>query len=87
MTGPAMHLARPEVLRMQAYVSARSIAAANDALRLLDANEAPEPFDADGPPIHRYPSQQPERLVERISTGCRPKICSSHGAQMRPSTW
>ena len=26
MTGPAMHLARPEVLRMQAYVSARSIA-------------------------------------------------------------
>ena len=67
MTGPALHLARPEVLRMQAYVSARSIAAANDALRLLDANEAPESFDADGPPIHRYPSQQPERLVERLA--------------------
>ena len=36
MTGPAMHLARPEVLRMQAYVSARSIAAASDTLRLLE---------------------------------------------------
>ena len=67
MSGPAMHLARPEVLRMQAYLSARSIAAANDALRLLDANEAPEPFDADGPPIHRYPSQQPQLLVERLA--------------------
>lgn len=67
MTTPALHLARPEVLRMQAYVSARSIATAGEGLRLLDANEAVEPFETATLPLHRYPSQQPPELVHRLA--------------------
>lgn len=61
-------LARPEILQLTAYASARSLVAESEGLRLLDANEAPAPLDPSGPPLHRYPSQQPAALVARLAT-------------------
>jgi histidinol-phosphate aminotransferase len=62
-------LARPEVLAMRAYESARNTAAADGVL--LNANEAPGPL-LDDPAwqalqINRYPNPQPQELLERLA--------------------
>ena len=62
-------LARPDILALRPYVSARNSAAADGIL--LNANEAPYPLvdQADGGlPLNRYPQPQPEALCERLST-------------------
>ena len=55
-------LARPEILSLKEYQSARSII--NSGRIFLDANESPNsPF---GSLLNRYPEPQPKRLVERL---------------------
>ena len=58
--------ARPEILAMKGYVSARSLVATGDSTVFLDANECPyEPFvGASG--LARYPMQQPPELVSAV---------------------
>lgn len=58
--------ARPEILAMKGYVSARSLVATVDSTVFLDANECPyEPFvGASG--LARYPMQQPPELVSAV---------------------
>ena len=58
--------ARPEILAMKGYVSARSLVATGDSTVFLDANECPyEPFvGASG--LARYPMQQPPELVAAV---------------------
>ena len=58
--------ARPEILAMKGYVSARSLVATGDSAVFLDANECPyEPFvGASG--LARYPMQQPPELVSAV---------------------
>ncbi len=63
-------LARPEVLAMAPYLSARSGAGADGVL--LNANEAPHAL-VDDPSwqaldLHRYPAPQPEALRQRLAT-------------------
>jgi histidinol-phosphate aminotransferase len=55
-------LARPSILRLEAYKSARSIA--TEAQVFLDANEAPN----ESPNLlNRYPNPQPPELVQRFA--------------------
>ena len=56
--------ARPEILAMAGYVSARSLQLPGSETVFLDANEcAFEPFvGASG--LSRYPAQQPSQLVD-----------------------
>ncbi len=58
--------ARPEILAMKGYVSARSLVATGESTVFLDANECPyEPFvGASG--LARYPMQQPPELVSAV---------------------
>ena len=58
--------ARPEIVAMKGYVSARSLVATGDSTVFLDANECPyEPFvGASG--LARYPMQQPPELVTAV---------------------
>jgi histidinol-phosphate aminotransferase len=62
-------LARPEILAMKPYVSARSGAAADGVL--LNANEAPETLLEDPAwqqlELNRYPSPQPPELCQRLA--------------------
>ncbi len=62
-------LARPEVLALKPYVSARNSAAADGVL--LNANEAPHDLVADplwhAMELHRYPPPQPADLRERLA--------------------
>ncbi len=62
-------LARPEVLALSPYVSARGSAGADGVL--LNANEAPRSLLPDeawqGLDLHRYPSPQPGALRERLA--------------------
>jgi len=62
-------IARPEIVAMKPYLSARNSAAADGIL--LNANEAPYPL-VDDPQwqrlsLHRYPSQQPAQLKARLA--------------------
>jgi histidinol-phosphate aminotransferase len=57
-------LARPSILRLKAYESARSLAQGAGAF--LDANESPEAPDA-GRALNRYPAPQPAELVSRFA--------------------
>ncbi len=60
------HRARPEILAMGGYVSARSIEKSNRGTIFLDANEcAFEPFIG-AQNLSRYPEQQPTALQEAI---------------------
>lgn len=72
-------LARPEVLALSPYVSARSSAAADGVL--LNANEAPRALTAEAPwvglDLHRYPSPQPVALRERLT-----ELYGVHDAQL-----
>ena len=57
-------LARPEIVAMKAYASARVEGPASGVL--LNANEAPWPvlvLDADSAPLNRYPEPQPGKLL------------------------
>jgi histidinol-phosphate aminotransferase len=62
-------IARPEIVAMKPYVSARSSAAADGIL--LNANEAPFPHVEDSEwqrlALNRYPSQQPALLKTRMA--------------------
>ncbi len=62
-------IARPEIVAMNPYVSARSSAAADGIL--LNANEAPFPLVDDSQwrrlQLNRYPSPQPEALKTRMA--------------------
>lgn len=61
-------LARPEILALKPYVSARNSAAADGIL--LNANEAPYALLPQVPgelPLNRYPAPQPEPLRLRLS--------------------
>jgi histidinol-phosphate aminotransferase len=55
-------LARPSIVKLRAYRSARSIA--TEAKVFLDANEAPGASDFG---LNRYPKPQPAELVERFA--------------------
>ena len=58
--------ARPEILAMRGYISARSIEKSNQGNIFLDANEcAFEPFIG-AQNLSRYPEQQPTALQEAI---------------------
>ncbi|MBT8061337.1 MAG: histidinol-phosphate transaminase [Xanthomonadales bacterium] len=61
-------LARPEILAMKPYQSARNSAAADGIL--LNANEAPHALLEQSPsetPLNRYPPPQPEALRDRMA--------------------
>lgn len=62
-------LARPEVLALSPYVSARNSAAADGVL--LNANEAPRTLTSEAPwqdlDLHRYPPPQPADLRQRLA--------------------
>jgi histidinol-phosphate aminotransferase len=64
-----LHLARPEIVAMKPYSSARKEAPAQGVL--LNANELPWPllFDnrTDGYALNRYPDPQPAELVEGLA--------------------
>ena len=61
-------IARPEIVAMKPYVSARNSAAADGIL--LNANEAPSPHVDDAEwrrlALNRYPSPQPALLTSRM---------------------
>lgn len=65
-TTPIVNRARPEILAMKGYSSARALQTGADASIFLDANECPyEPFiGAHG--FARYPDQQPVKLAVAI---------------------
>lgn len=61
-------LARPEILAMSPYASARGTAPADGVL--LNANEAPAPLvetAGGGLPLNRYPPPQPDALRQRLA--------------------
>lgn len=58
-------LARPEIVAMKPYSSARSEAPAQGVL--LNANEAPVSLLEDGEGLNRYPDPQPARLRARLA--------------------
>lgn len=58
-------LARPELLGMAGYSSARMEASGGRVL--LNANELPWPPAPDGAALNRYPAPQPAALVERLA--------------------
>lgn len=63
-----LSLARPEIVAMKPYSSARSEAPANGVL--LNANESPWALIAGGEPgfaLNRYPDPQPGALLERMA--------------------
>ena len=65
-----LDLARPEILALQAYSSARR--EAGEAEVMLNANESPwlppaASSDTKERPLNRYPDPQPERLLERLA--------------------
>lgn len=63
------HLARPEIVAMKPYSSARKEAPGRGIL--LNANEAPWPLlppeQSDGTPLNRYPDPQPGQLLSRLA--------------------
>ena len=65
-----LDLARPEILALQPYSSARLEAGAAEIM--LNANEAPWPpagsaADSRGAPLNRYPDPQPSQLLARLA--------------------
>ena len=58
-------LARPEIVAMKPYSSARKEAPGKGIL--LNANEAPWPLLDSGAGLNRYPDPQPERLLGRLA--------------------
>ncbi|QOC22538.1 histidinol-phosphate transaminase [Wenzhouxiangella sp. AB-CW3] len=60
------NLARPEVLALQPYASARRLADSDGIL--LNANENPWAPNTEGLPLNRYPDPQPEDLRQALAT-------------------
>ena len=60
-------LARPELLELAGYSSARMEASGGRVL--LNANESPWSPLADGSDLNRYPEPQPADLLERLAEG------------------
>ena len=62
-----LELARPEILALQPYSSARIEATGGEVM--LNANESPWPPSGvvTDPPLNRYPDPQPCSLVERLA--------------------
>jgi histidinol-phosphate aminotransferase len=59
-------LARPELLQLKPYSSARM--EAGQATVMLNANESPyAPFDDDDSRLNRYPEPQPQALLQRLA--------------------
>jgi histidinol-phosphate aminotransferase len=58
-------LARPEIVAMKPYSSARKEAPGEGIL--LNANEAPRPLLEEPGSLHRYPDPQPMELVSRLA--------------------
>ncbi len=58
-------LARPEIVAMKPYSSARKEAPGRGVL--LNANEAPWPLLDPDSDVNRYPDPQPERLLRRLA--------------------
>lgn len=75
-------LARPAILKLAAYKSARSLATKGEIF--LDANESPWlPYDGAPKRVNRYPEPQPGKLVTALSAlyGVRPEtILAGRGA-------
>jgi histidinol-phosphate aminotransferase/imidazoleglycerol-phosphate dehydratase/histidinol-phosphatase len=66
MTRSIVDRARPDILAMNAYSSARSLHKARPGMVFLDANECShEPFVGAGD-FNRYPDQQPGKLVDAL---------------------
>ena len=61
----ALDLARPHLRGVEAYKSARSLAAEADVY--LDANESPRVLDAAAAGLNRYPAPQPPALIREAS--------------------
>lgn len=62
---------RPEILKLSAYVSARSELADSSGLIALDANEnpwTPYPETHEMEAVNRYPDPQPVSLISRLAT-------------------
>jgi histidinol-phosphate aminotransferase len=59
-------LARPEIVAMKPYSSARREAPARGVL--LNANEAPRSLLDSAPGLNRYPDPQPAELLDRLAT-------------------
>ncbi len=60
-----LSLARPEILALRPYESARSLTTQGTVF--LDANESPISPSVDIPFLNRYPEPQPRSLIERFS--------------------
>jgi len=58
-------LARPEIVAMKPYSSARKEAPGEGIL--LNANESPRPLLAESETLNRYPDPQPAELVKRLA--------------------
>ena len=58
--------ARPEILAMAGYASARSLVEADSATIYLDANECPYEAFVGASGLARYPAQQPPKLVAAL---------------------
>lgn len=60
-----LDLARPELLKMKAYSSARTEASGGEVF--LNANESAWPSYGEKGPFHRYPDPQPAALLEQLA--------------------
>lgn len=60
-----LDLARPELLKMQAYSSARTEASGGEVF--LNANESAWPSYGEKGPFHRYPDPQPAALLDQLA--------------------
>lgn len=60
-------LARPEILRLSPYTSARSAVPEPEGYVRLDANESPWPAFPNEEGLNRYPAPQPPELVRRLA--------------------
>ena len=73
MSSSLQQLARPEVLALQPYASARALA--GDQGILLNANECPWPPPGHAQALNRYPAPQPPALKQALAAyyGVRPE--------------
>ena len=60
-------LARPEILALRPYASARSTVASAEGCIRLDANESPWPAFPKQKGLNRYPAPQPVELTRRLA--------------------
>jgi len=65
-----LDLARPELLKMKAYSSARTEASGGEVF--LNANESAWPSYGEKGPFHRYPDPQPAALLEQFGARIEP---------------